>query len=55
MFDFAADVVSEDTILRWYKELHSSKGKTVFLAQMKSFVEWLEQAEEETDESGEED
>jgi len=38
--------MSEDSILKWYKGAHSSKGKSVFLEQMKSFVEWLENAEE---------
>ena len=42
----AADVLSEDTILRWYNEAHLSKGKSVFLEQMKQFVEWLKNAEE---------
>ena len=41
-----ADVLSEDTILRWYKQSHSTKGKSIFLEQMKKFVEWLENAEE---------
>jgi len=38
--------VSEDAILKWYKEAHLTKGKSVFLDQMKKFVEWLENAEE---------
>jgi len=41
-----ADVVSEDSILKWYHSSHSSKGKSVFLEQMKTFVEWLQNAEE---------
>ena len=41
-----AEVVSEDAILKWYKEAHLTKGKSVFLEQMKKFVEWLENAEE---------
>lgn len=44
------DVLSEDAILRWYKEGHSPKGKSTFLEQMKKFIEWLENAEEESDE-----
>ena len=44
---YIADVLSEDGILKWYKETHSSRGWTVFNDQMKKFVEWLEQAEEE--------
>jgi len=51
---YKTDVLSEDTILRWYKSAHSSKGKSVFLEQMKKFVEWLENAEEESDEEEEE-
>lgn len=41
------DVISEDIILRWYKKDHSSKGKSIFLEQMKKFIEWLVTAEEE--------
>ena len=40
------EVLSEDVILHWYKEGHSQKGKSLFLDQMKKFVEWLQQAEE---------
>ena len=43
-----ADVVSEDTIIKWYKEGHSVKGKSVFLEQMSKFIEWLQNAEEGT-------
>lgn len=43
---YKADVLSEDTILKWYKDGHSNKGKSVFLDQMKKFVEWLQNAEE---------
>jgi len=45
-FSFAADVLSEDTIIKWYKEAHSVKGKSVFLEQMSKFIEWLQSAEE---------
>ncbi|KAG8139057.1 hypothetical protein E2320_001834, partial [Naja naja] len=41
-----SDVLSEDAILKWFKEAHLSKGKSVFLDQMKKFVEWLQNAEE---------
>ncbi|XP_052805699.1 eIF5-mimic protein 2-like [Mya arenaria] len=47
---YKTDVLSEDSILRWYNGGHSAKGKSVFLEQMKSFVEWLQNAEEESDE-----
>lgn len=41
-----ADVLSEEAILKWYTEGHLAKGKSVFLEQMKKFVEWLKNAEE---------
>lgn len=41
-----AEVIREEVILKWYKDAHSSKGKSVFLEQMKKFVEWLENASE---------
>lgn len=41
-----ADVLSEEAILKWYKVAHGAKGKSVFLEQMKKFVEWLQSAEE---------
>ena len=46
MFLFKADVLSEEAILKWYHEAHVAKGKSVFLEQMKKFVEWLKNAEE---------
>jgi len=51
------DVLSEDTILKWYRESsNNTKGKNHFLDQMKKMVEWLESAEEEEgDDSGEEE
>lgn len=45
-FFFKADVLSEDTILKWYNEAHVAKGKSVFIEQMKTFVQWLKNAEE---------
>ncbi|KAK2511911.1 hypothetical protein Q9233_016623 [Columba guinea] len=44
---YKADVLSEEAILKWYKEAHVAKGKSVFLDQMKKFVEWLQNAEED--------
>lgn len=41
-----ADVLSEEAILKWYSDNQLSKGKSVFLEQMKTFVEWLKNAEE---------
>ncbi|KAG7457520.1 hypothetical protein MATL_G00228080 [Megalops atlanticus] len=52
---YKADVLSEETILKWYKDTHATKGKSVFLEQMKKFVEWLQNAEEESESEGEED
>ncbi|KAJ8273864.1 hypothetical protein GJAV_G00106360 [Gymnothorax javanicus] len=52
---YKADVLSEDTILRWYKEAHTAKGKSVFLDQMRKFVEWLQNAEEESESEEDED
>ena len=45
-FPRSADVLSEEAILKWYTEAHVAKGKSVFLEQMKKFVEWLKNAEE---------
>jgi len=47
---YKLDVLSEDVILKWYKGAYTQKGKSVFLEQMKKFVEWLENAEEESEE-----
>ncbi|GFR22303.1 basic leucine zipper and W2 domain-containing protein 1 [Trichonephila clavata] len=46
---YKTDVVSEDSILKWYKDAHSSKGKSIFLEQTRKFVEWLQNAEEESE------
>ncbi len=43
---YKTDVLSEEVILKWYKDSHSSRGWSVFMEQMKKFVEWLEHAEE---------
>jgi len=43
---YSADVLSEDAIIKWYNGGHSTKGKNVFLEQMKKMVEWLQNAEE---------
>jgi len=52
---YKADVLHEEVILRWYKDTQEgkAKGKTVFLEQMKAFIDWLKSAEEE--DSDEED
>lgn len=46
---YKTEVLSEEIILRWYKEGHSNKGKMHFLEQMRKFVEWLQSAEEESE------
>ncbi|ESO96404.1 hypothetical protein LOTGIDRAFT_115834 [Lottia gigantea] len=46
---YKTDVLNEENIVRWYKTHHSNKGKSVFLDQMKKFIEWLENAEEGRD------
>lgn len=45
---YKTDILSEEVILKWYKEPQSSKGKIMFLEQMKPFIEWLQNAEEES-------
>jgi len=46
---YKTDVLSEESILKWYKDGHASKGKSVFLDQMQKMVEWLKSAEEESE------
>lgn len=46
LFLLTADVLSEEAILKWYSDAHLTKGKSVFLEQMKKFVDWLKNAEE---------
>ncbi|XP_071185456.1 eIF5-mimic protein 2-A-like isoform X1 [Salvelinus alpinus] len=52
---YKADVLSEEAILKWYAEAHVAKGKSVFLEQMKKFVEWLKNAEEESESESEDE
>uniref|UniRef100_A0A4W3I0R9 Basic leucine zipper and W2 domains 1b n=1 Tax=Callorhinchus milii TaxID=7868 RepID=A0A4W3I0R9_CALMI len=52
---YKADVLSEEAILKWYKEPSTAKGRSIFLEQMKKFVEWLKNAEEESESESEED
>ncbi|KAK3712999.1 hypothetical protein QZH41_014107 [Actinostola sp. cb2023] len=54
---YKTDVLGEDSIISWYNGAHSSKGKSIFLDQMKKMVEWLKNAEEESgsDEDDEEE
>ncbi|KAF8784790.1 Basic leucine zipper and W2 domain-containing [Argiope bruennichi] len=46
---YKTEVLSEDVILKWYKESHSPKGKSIFLDQTRKFIEWLQNAEEESE------
>lgn len=43
---FAVEIISEDSVLKWYREAHSPKGKIHFLEKMTPFIEWLKNAEE---------
>uniref|UniRef100_A0A0A9ZAV1 W2 domain-containing protein n=2 Tax=Lygus hesperus TaxID=30085 RepID=A0A0A9ZAV1_LYGHE len=52
---YKKEVLSEEVILKWFRDGHSVKGKMMFLEQMKKFVEWLQNAEEETESEEEED
>lgn len=49
---YKADVLEEDPILQWYSKDHSTKGKNVFLKEMKPFVDWLNTAEVEDETVG---
>lgn len=40
------EVISEEPVLKWYREAHSPKGKMHFLEKMRPFIEWLQNAEE---------
>lgn len=35
------EVLIEEPILKWYKDAHMVKRKSIFLEQMKKFMEWL--------------
>ena len=43
------DLLSEQAILKWYDHAHMPDRKAEFLAQMKRMVDWLNTAEEESD------
>lgn len=55
MLFYKMDVISEQVILKWYKEDYNVKGKMMFVDQMKNFIEWLQNAEEESDSEGSSD
>ena len=44
------DVVSEETVMGWYRKGTLSKGRAGFLRALEPFVNWLQEAEEESDE-----
>lgn len=50
---YKSDVLSEDVVLHWYREGHVAKGKSIFLQQIKPFIDWLHSAEEEDSEEEE--
>jgi len=52
---YKTEVLSEEVILKWYKDGHAPKGWTVFMDQMKKFIEWLEQAESESEEESDDE
>lgn len=52
---YRKEILSEEIIMKWYKDGHAVKGKMMFLEQMKKFVEWLQNAEEESESDEEED
>ncbi|XP_043720036.1 basic leucine zipper and W2 domain-containing protein 2-like [Telopea speciosissima] len=41
------DVLAEDTILLWFRKGTNPKGRQTFVKALESFVNWLEEAEEE--------
>lgn len=50
---YQAEVISEPVIFKWCREDYNVKGKMMFVDQMKDFLEWLQNAEEETDSESE--
>lgn len=50
---YNSEVISEDTIMWWYKKGSSPKGRSVFLRDVEPFIKWLEEAEEEEDDNDE--
>ncbi|KAJ8936668.1 hypothetical protein NQ314_012208 [Rhamnusium bicolor] len=55
MLFYKTDVISEQSILKWFKQDYNVKGKMMFVEQMKEFIDWLQNAEEESDSEGESD
>nr|CAH7749829.1 unnamed protein product [Callosobruchus chinensis] len=55
MLFYKTDVISEQTIFKWYKQDYNVKGKMMFVEQMKEFIDWLQNAEEESDSDGDSD
>ncbi|XP_044745015.1 protein krasavietz [Coccinella septempunctata] len=55
MLFYKTDVLPEQVIIKWYKQDYNVKGKMMFVDQMRQFVEWLQNAEEESDSDGSSD
>lgn len=55
MLFYKTDILSEQVIMKWYKQDYNVKGKMMFVDQMKVFIDWLQNAEEETDSDGSSD
>ena len=45
------DVLDEDTIMFWYRKGSSQKGRHVFVADMEPLIKWLQEAEEDEEDS----
>ena len=50
MLPSPGDVLTEQAVIKWYNDAHSPKGKRDFLPQMKEFIDWLNNTEEEEEE-----
>jgi eIF4-gamma/eIF5/eIF2-epsilon len=50
---YNSDIVGEDTINYWYKKGSVQRGRNVFLNDIKPFIQWLEEAEEDEDDEEE--
>ncbi|XP_042448297.1 protein krasavietz-like [Zingiber officinale] len=44
---YEQDVLAEDTVLHWFRKGANPKGRQTFVKALESFVNWLEEAEEE--------
>lgn len=46
---YKTDVVTEDAILAWHDGAASPKGRSIFFEQMQEMIDWLKNAEEESE------